>query len=182
MAAWDIEVSPISGTVYATSFFDGRVNSVAGIQVSQDGGDTWIRPATAIDTSANCSVLRRSEPSAFGISIQPDNGNVWIGTNCGVARSTNNGVTWTHFNPGGGGNQNIRDVIAQASGVIDVCGDNGHLRSPDNGATWIMDTGAALPGGFCSIAAAPANANVLIATAGGALRMTTDSHQLDFAG
>ena len=47
-ATWDVEVHPTTpATIFATSYFDGRVNSRAGISVSTDGGVTWTRPATA---------------------------------------------------------------------------------------------------------------------------------------
>src|SRR6266496_818669 len=42
-ATWDIKVSPAdSNRVIATSFYDGRVNSISGINVSTDGGKTWM--------------------------------------------------------------------------------------------------------------------------------------------
>ena len=47
-ATWDVEVDPRnSNRVYAASFYDGRVASRAGINVSTDGGATWTHPATA---------------------------------------------------------------------------------------------------------------------------------------
>src|SRR3954468_12325488 len=45
---WDVEVDPTnSNRVYATSFYDGRTNSRAGINVSNDAGAAWTHPATA---------------------------------------------------------------------------------------------------------------------------------------
>ena len=55
MATWDVEVDPTnSNRVYATSFYDGRVNSRAGINVSTDGGTTWTHPATATPPANFC--------------------------------------------------------------------------------------------------------------------------------
>ena len=70
---WDVEVNrERPNTVYATSFYDGRVNSLAGINVSTDGGNTWSRPSTATPPAKLCAAARREEPSAFGISVDSD--------------------------------------------------------------------------------------------------------------
>ncbi|HXQ37640.1 MAG TPA: hypothetical protein VN843_26750, partial [Anaerolineales bacterium] len=140
---WDIEVDPSNtNIVYATSQYDGRVTPLSGIEVSRDAGATWTHPATAqpnftfgcttqlgfIDTNA------RTEPSAFGIAIRPDtSNNVFIGTNCGLARSTDSGTNWQFIDPtpGDGGANRVWDVVVQAGaptsqGIIDVCGDDRH--------------------------------------------------------
>ncbi len=175
-AMWDVEASSAT-QVYATSFFDGRAsNSLAGINVSTDGGATWTHPATATppanSTTYNCSVARRTEPSAFGIGIRPDaTGTVYVGTNCGVAISTDSGVTWAYVDPkrlttpaGVGAAGNVWDVVVQTGGTVDVCGDDGHFRSTDGGATWAGGA-AALPGGRCSIAVSPDEGYVLLVAA-----------------
>jgi hypothetical protein len=71
---WDVKVSPADpNRVIATSFYDGRVSSIAGINVSMDGGSTWIHPGSATPPLNFCeSAARRDEPSAFGISFDPD--------------------------------------------------------------------------------------------------------------
>jgi len=176
--AWDVQVDPSSTQrVYATSFFDGRANnSVAGINVSTNGGASWTHPASATpppnSATYTCPAARRSEPSAFGIGIRPDAaGTVYVGTNCGVAISTDSGVTWTYVDPkrlttpaGGGNAGDVWDVVVQPGGTVDVCGDDGHFRSTDGGATWAGGA-AALPGGRCSIAASPDEAYVLLVAA-----------------
>ena len=93
--AWDVEVDPgNTNRVYATSFYDGRVAPVSGIQVSNDAGATWTHPLTAHPDPAleltpndntpvgfSCAASRRTEPSAFGIGIRLDApNNVVIGT------------------------------------------------------------------------------------------------------
>lgn len=175
---WDVEVDPSSTqSVYATSFFDGRAaNSLAGINVSTDGGSTWTHPATAIppanSATYTCSAARSSEPSAFGIGIRPDvAGTVYVGTNCGVAISTDSGVNWAYVDPkrlttpaGAGNAGNVWDVVVQSGGTVDVCGDDGHFRSTDGGANWTGGA-AALPGGRCSIAASPDESYVLLVAA-----------------
>ena len=167
---WDMEVSPADANrVYATSFFDGRVNSLAGINVSTDGGATWAKPATATPPVGFCaSAARRDEPSAFGIAIDPATPqNVYIGTNCGLAISTNNGVTWTFVDPTpGDGADDIWDVVVHHGGIIDLVGDDGHRRSIDGGANWTTATSNPLPSGIGSITVSPDESYVLFAVMG----------------
>jgi hypothetical protein len=171
--AWDVEVDPGNANrVIATSWYDGRVNPLSGIQVSTDAGATWTHPATSwpdptLEGTANdntpagwsCANARRIEPSAFGISIQGST--VAVGTNCGLALSTDSGGTWRFVDPTAGtGASDIWDVLVQPGGIIDVCGDDRHLRSTDGGANWTAG-GSAEPAGRCSIAASPDENDVL---------------------
>lgn len=171
-AMWDVEVDPgNTGTVYATSFFDGRSDSISGIQVSHDGGATWTHPGSATPgAAADCTDTRKDEPSAFGIAInQSAPANVFVGTNCGVARSTNSGATWTFLDPPVGVAQwrNVWDVVAQpgAGGntILDICGDDGYYRSTDSGANWTAAT-TQPPAGHCVMVASPDENYVLFAT------------------
>lgn len=170
----DVEVNPgNTGTIYATSFYDGRVNSQAGISVSFDGGVSWSHPASTTPPPAyNCAATRKAEPAAFGIGVRPDaTQNVFIGTNCGVARSTDGGVTWNFVDPTPGDPaSNVWDVVVQgggptSQGIVDICGDDRHYRSTDGGTTWTGGS-AGLPAGQCSIAASPDESYVLLATVG----------------
>ena len=72
--------------VYATSFYDGRVVSLAGVNVSADGGDTWVHPASAGPPTGFCADSSRAQnPSAFGIAIERARpSRVLVGTNCGL--------------------------------------------------------------------------------------------------
>lgn len=177
-ATWDVEVDPgNTGNVYASSFYDGRTNSVSGIQISRDGGATWSHPASATPgTGAPCTAPARTEPSAFGISIRPDQAaTVYVGTNCGVARSTDSGATWTFLDPTGTGTAGqVRDVLAQAGGAVDICGTDGFFHSTDGGNTWIQ--AAVAPGsGQCSLAASPDEPYVVLASAGVSIWETDDA-------
>jgi hypothetical protein len=170
-ATWDVEVDPGNASrVFATSFYDGRVNSRAGINVSLDAGLTWNKPASAVPPRNFCmEEIRREEPSAFGIAIDPVNTqNVYIGTSCGLAISNNRGGTWQYVDPTPTDRaDDIWDVVVHHGGIIDLCGQDGHRRSTDGGATWTTATGASrLPGGRCSIAASPDEAHVLFAVVG----------------
>lgn len=185
VVTWDVEVDPgNTGTVYATSWYDGRVNSISGIEVSYDAGVTWSQPASATAPAAfNCAAARRTQPEAFGIGIRPDAPqNVFIGTSCGVARSTDSGLNWTFLDPTPATTAStVWDVVVQAggtNGIVDVCGDDRHRRSTDGGATWSnpatdgVDNDSdgttdeagedtTLPQGRCSIAVSPDEPYVL---------------------
>jgi hypothetical protein len=178
-ATWDVEVHPTNAaTVFATSYYDGRVNSVAGINVSTDGGTTWTRPATATPPAGFCTVpARRNEPSAFGVSIDPAVPNtVWIGTNCGLAVSTDSGATWRFIDPTPAtGADDVFDVVAHNGGTIDVCGNDGHLRSVDGGANWASAAGFPRPaGGRCSLAISPDEPYVIFIVDGTTVRESND--------
>jgi photosystem II stability/assembly factor-like uncharacterized protein len=169
-ATWDVEVSPTDANrVYATSFYDGRAASFAGINISTDGGNTWIHPQSATPPAGFCNgEERRDEPSAFGISIDPANPqNIYIGTNCGLAISTDGGNNWRYVDPTPDDlAEDVWDVVAHHAGIIDLCGDDEHRRSTDRGASWSTATGRALLSGRCSITASPDEAHVLFAVVG----------------
>jgi hypothetical protein len=177
MVTWDVEVDPTNANrVYATSWYDGRVNSRAGINVSTDAGVTWARPATAVPPANFClDQDRLDNPSAFGIAIDPANTNrVYVGTNCGLAISTDAGVTWAFVDPTtADGADDIWDVVVHHGGIIDVCGDDGHRRSTNGGATWTA--ASTLPSGRCSIAVSPDEAYVLITVQGTTIRESDDA-------
>lgn len=178
---WDVEVDPTNASrVYASSWFDGRVNSLAGINVSTNAGATWSHPATgypfpALEGTANDNTPApgfscansRTEPSAFGISIAPGSSSpVAVGTRCGVALSTDQGATWTFRDPTPGNAADvIWDTYVHPGGTtIDICGVGGHYRSIDGGTTWTGGTGG-LPSGRCSITVSPDESYVLFVVA-----------------
>ena len=178
MVTWDVEVDPSNpDRVYATSFFDGRVSSLSGINVSTDAGVTWAKPASATPPdSGYCSDSRRSQPSAFGISIDAEAPeNVFIGTNCGLAISNDSGLTWSFVDPTPNDPATrVWDVVVHHGGIIDICGDDGHARSTNGGVSWTL--GNLLPSGRCSIAASPHEEDVLFAAVG------TNAFETDDAG
>ena len=173
MAMWDVKVDPgNTGTVYATSFFDGRLDTNAGINVSYDGGASWTHPASADPAPGDtCTGGVNDEPSAFGISVDPAApNNVAIGTNCGVALSTDSGLTWTFTDPDpapdpNGGSENVWDVVLRGS-TVDICGDDGFYRSTDGGSVYVPAT-TAPAAGLCDLDISPDEPNVLFAAAGG---------------
>jgi photosystem II stability/assembly factor-like uncharacterized protein len=178
---WDVRVDPTnSNKVYATSFYDGRVNSQSGINVSTDGGNTWTHPASATPPAGLCTTAtRRSEPAAFGIAIDPATpSHAFIGTNCGLAISLDAGVTWNYVDPTPATKANdIGDVVVHHGGIIDLCGDDGHLRSTDGGTTWTTATSQPLQTGRCSIAVSPDESYVLFAVVGTSIFESDDGGQ-----
>jgi len=162
-ATWDVKVDPGNAErIYVTSLYDGRVNSRAGISISNDGGRTWNNaPVSAL----NCAVATRvNEPSAFQIAIRPNsNRTVFVGTNCGLARTFDSGANWDYVDPSGGLiAERIFAVIAHDTATIDVVGDNGFFRSTDNGATWGAAPAAPLASPVTtSLAVAPQENNAL---------------------
>jgi hypothetical protein len=178
MATWQVAVDPSNPRkVYATSFYDGRVNSIAGINVSADGGTTWVHPASAAPPVGLCADSTRVQnPSAFGIAIdraQPRH--VLVGTNCGLIASTDAGATWRHIYPQRPGTAvDVWSVVVHGAGVIDICGEMGHTRSTDGGRTWSANPTAALPPGRCSIAASPRAPDHLLATLVGTIYQSLD--------
>ena len=166
--AWDVEVNPGAvNRVYATSKYDGRIDSLAGINVSFNSGSTWTHvdwPPPGVSCAFNNV---DDEISAFGIAVDPDDtSDVYIGTNCGLAFSTDAGTSWNSIQPDPGReNDWVMDVVVHHGGTIDICGIRGHQRSTDGGSSWSAPS-ADLPGGFCSIAVSPDEADVLFVTVG----------------
>lgn len=179
-ATWDVEIDPSNANrVYATSFHDGRAASQAGINVSVDAGANWTRPASVTPPSGFCNVTAdRLELSAFGISIDPAlPATAYAGTACGLAKSTNSGVSWTYIDPTPATlATRVWDVVAHNGGIVDVCGDDGHLRTTDGGATWRQGTG--LNAGRCSLAVSPDEPYVLLAVVGTTIFETTNADAL----
>jgi photosystem II stability/assembly factor-like uncharacterized protein len=176
----DVEANPANpNRVIATSKYDGRVTSLAGINISDDAGATWRKPASATPPAGLCVAARSTEPSAFGISFDHDNpANVYAGTNCGLAISNDSGTTWRFVDPTPATTAtDVRDVFVHHGGIIDTCGSDGHRRSVDGGATWTTAAagGTPLPGGQCSITASPDEPYVLIAVVGTAIFETDNA-------
>ena len=148
-ATWDVKVDPSNNqVVYATSFFDGRLNPQSGISVSNDAGATWTPVNFNRVNTLNCAVaLRKSQPSGWQISINPNTPNVvFVGTSCGLAASFNSGGTWTFIDPSPRNPaEQIYAVVAHDKQTVDVIGDNGFFRSTDNGTTWSANLAAPGP-------------------------------------
>lgn len=175
MLGVDVEVAPDGTAVYASSLYDGRVASISGINVSTDGGNSWIHPPTSVPPASSCADTdSQNQYSAMGIAVDPDDpAAVYIGTDCGLAISADYGASWSFSNPFAPASAGaIWDVVVHDSGIIDVCGQVGSARSNDGGASW--NIGALPMGGRCSITASPYEADVLFATTGAWLYESDD--------
>ncbi|HEY6875948.1 MAG TPA: hypothetical protein VI384_06280 [Candidatus Dormibacteraeota bacterium] len=166
--------------VIASGAYDGSFdNRGGGIWRSTDGGNTWAK-ATGTDF---CSPLAANNGREIAIGPgTPGSLTVMVGTDCGIATSTNSGASWSLINPPG--NNQIWDVKITKVGSalqVDACGDGGYVRSPDGGATWPTETdwgnatfpqpllgsppAPASPGDPCRVATAPNDPNTVFMAA-----------------
>lgn len=127
--------------VIATVGEDTRVANGGGIWRSTDGGLTWTQMPGA---SAPAGVTERL--SAYDISIAPDNGTIYVGTQYGVSISQDRGATWTHVDVFGTGVRRVLSVLGQTGNHVLAAGPEGISRSSDGGATWIKTTMLFIPG------------------------------------
>ncbi|HKQ63212.1 MAG TPA: HYR domain-containing protein [Candidatus Polarisedimenticolaceae bacterium] len=168
VATWGVAVAPGGQRVFATSFYDGRVSPLTGVEVSKDGSATWAR--VAMTAPATCSANRAKQPSGFGVTLRPGGSEVFAGTNCGLARSGDNGDSWSQFDPtpADGVTNSVWDVVALAGGRTYACGDDGLLVSTDGqSGTWrSLNQPNPFPGGFCSLAVSPDDPNVVFVAFG----------------
>ncbi len=172
MTTWDVEVDPSRPQkLYASSFHDGRTVSRAALNVSDNAGKDWNRPATFNPPVNFCaSPAARTELSGYGIAIDPDTPqHVYVGTNCGLAHSVDSGVTWTFIDPAPSkaGARAVWDVVVHDNGIVDVCGSDGHRRRAADTVLWTTATTAPfIPSSRCSIAVSPDEPDTLIVVSG----------------
>jgi len=178
-AMWRVAVDPgYPDRIVTTSFYDGRVKSMSGINVSTDGGLTWTHPSSAVPPKDFCRIAAfQEELTAFGVVFEPQKPtNIYVGTSCGLAISTDSGQKWRYIDPTKDDPADaVWDVIVHDDGIVDVCGDDGHARSPNRGETWLVPH--QLPSGRCSLAVSPYEANVLFAVVGKLLYESDDGGQ-----
>lgn len=154
--------------VLATTLRSSDTQNMGGIWRSTDGGVTFSRPA-----GLN-SVCGGGNFDGWGISFQQSSNAVYVGTDCGLAFSNDQGANWSVVAA-----PRIHAIAAQFGGTIDVCADDGHRRYTNSGGTVTLTSGpTAFPGvgpgataGGCNfvnlsasthnIAAAPQESNVL---------------------
>ena len=71
VATWDVEVSPDdSNKIYATSFYDGKVDPLSGINVSSDGGQTWVNPVSSRPDMEFCPSIASTYSGNFATSTK----------------------------------------------------------------------------------------------------------------
>lgn len=129
----DVEFGADGTTVVATVFRDNQVTNGGGIYVSHDKGGTWTRPPTGIVPAA--PFIPRT--SAYGVSQAPDVPGLWyVGTDFGVAISTDNGNTWTHKKLETTSPPMVQATLGFPGGQVLALATNGLYRSDDRGGTW----------------------------------------------
>ncbi len=146
----DVAVASLApDTIIATTQSQYRTINDGGIWRSTDGGGTWTQPTGWATTGPHCT----DRPSAYGISHMPLSRTFYVGTDCGLAVSNDDGATWTNVIPdpnaaaGGTFTNRVHSVLVinRTSGV--AVGDRAlwHLdgagnwvpasSNPDNGQT-----------------------------------------------
>jgi photosystem II stability/assembly factor-like uncharacterized protein len=155
---WDVKFNPANGNeLVATVLNDTHTQSFVGVWMSRDGGNSW-----------NQAALRPCNNPPFGrqISFGPPP-NIFVGTDCGLAASHDDGMTWNYvLQPG------APSVVSEPgpnfpgdpnSVIVDVCDAGGTpQRSLNNGNSFTP--APSRPGAGCaSIAEDPGEANVLLA-------------------
>jgi photosystem II stability/assembly factor-like uncharacterized protein len=173
----DVKISTSDpNLIIATGAYDGSIdNRGGGIWRSTDGGTTWAK-APGSDV---CGSLAQNNGKEIAIAPgTPGSITIFVGMDCGIAKSTDSGNTWSLINPPNNGQ--IWDVkVRQVSGQlqVDACGDGGFAASPDGGATWPIATAwsdptfphplvgsppaPGNPGDPCRVATAPQDPNTV---------------------
>ena len=121
--------------VIATVGEDTRVSNGGGIWRSVNGGVTWTQqpgPATPAGVT--------SRLSAYEISIAPDSGTIYVGTEYGVSVSRDRGATWSALNPYGAASHAVYSVLAQSASHVLAAGPWGIRRSINGGTNWVTPT------------------------------------------
>jgi len=136
----DVAIASLSpDTIVATTQPQYRTINDGGIWRSTDGGGTWFQATNwAPSPSSTCP----NRPGAFGISNMPLSHTFYVGTDCGIAVSNDDGATWS---PVPGVNTRIRSVLVinRTSGV--AAGDSG-LWFLDQNGVWTQSQNIGTPG------------------------------------
>ena len=159
---WDVQYNPSNANELVASVLnDSHSKSLTGVWLSRDGGNTWTQAQLP-----PCNSPPFGRQIAFGPAA-----NIFVGTDCGLAASHDDGASWSWAVSG----TSVPTVVSQPgpnfpgdpnSVLVDLCDHSLTPRhSTDNGATF-----SALPvpnGGCLSIAESPQEpSNVLLAATG----------------
>ena len=134
----DIDVAPSNpNLVIVGTGADTRVRNGGGIWISQNGGDTWEQPITALPRDASGVPARFS---AYGISFMPGTNRIYVGSDSGVVVSEDLGVNWRYINPEPSrAKKAIFSVLALNSRKVLLYGENGVWISDDGLTGWRHD-------------------------------------------
>jgi hypothetical protein len=136
----DIKFAPNNASVaVATTARTGDSQHKGGIWRSIDAGLNWGR---ATINGATCPG-DNGDFDAWGIAFEPSTTNVYVGTNCGLMVSADQGATFTRT-----AGSKILSVTARSGGQIDGCATGGHVRYTNTAGTVTLTSGpTAIPGG-----------------------------------
>ena len=172
----------------AAGNYDGSVdNRGGGIWHSADGGATWSKSA-GVSGPNPCSTLNKNNGHKIGFATGSGAAvTVFVGTDCGMVKSTDSGATFALADPTGNGGNQIWDVKTREVATptphtqIDACGFAAYYRSNDGGATWSStgfftnstdfprrsfgSSGAGIINPPCRVATAPNNPNTVLVSA-----------------
>jgi len=134
----DVAIASLApDTIIATTLPQFRAANDGGVWRSTDGGGTWSQPTGwAPPAGPDCP----ARPGAYGISHMPLSRTFYVGTDCGLAVSNDDGVTWSNtvLDPNAAGSDEFRHrvrsllVINRTSGV--AAADSGLFYLGPNGA------------------------------------------------
>jgi len=135
----DVAIASLNpDVVIATTQPEYRTVNDGGIWRSADGGATWNQPT---GWAPSPSMVCTDRPGAWGISHMPLSHTFYVGTDCGLAISNDDGATWSNIvlDPNSAGDtlrNRVRSVLVinRTSGV--AAADNGlfHLGPDGNWA------------------------------------------------
>lgn len=144
--------------VIAVAGKDTRVTNGGGIWRSTNSGTDWSQIALTTPNPGCAADL-----SAYCVAIEPENNKIWVGTSCGVAVSTDSGVTFnflptsTNYN-----NDVVYSILTPAKDQIKMLTAAGVKVSANGGTSWSFST-SGLPymliGNHTQIACSPLNHN-----------------------
>ena len=124
-----------SNIAFATTAADGNP-ARDGLWVSRDSGASWSIVSPTWNT-AGCS-----SHNEHGITVRPGTGDVYVGTECGLAVSHNSGTSWSAALNGSGNTLGLVSAAGVGPGTqVHLCGASPTIaggaiyrRSTDNGA------------------------------------------------
>jgi hypothetical protein len=168
----DARFDPVNANVIVVSAWsDTHTVDNGGIWISTNGGADWTRPPSAngCTTTAN---------NAWGIAFAPPTDDVYVGLDCGVAVSHDQGGSWQVTTL-----EATYAITATASSTpggattVDTCSASGHQQSTNSGAGFSLV--GSIPGcnqtGVHTITHSPLEQGVLFVTSGVGIKESDDS-------
>lgn len=132
---FDIKICPSNRKIIVATFArDYRAENGAGIWLSTDAGVTWGRPKGVGPLDQNG---KRITTQAYGIAYRSNSNYIYVGTDYGLAVSSDLGVSWTNINPAPSvSNYQIFSVAVTFAGRVLTYGTRGVMYSDEPMTTW----------------------------------------------